>query len=260
MSDDDMNDSNSSGSDSGYENEEALSEDETSNDVQGETARHVKKLKAFGGAMSDILSRKSQIVKGVKLSKKMTKKLKEMENEKDQKSKSENLKSERRKLLEKDLVVPTLKTGNYEKALRKIATRGVVTLFNAIRTHQKAKEDDSSSKKGKKRKRKEVSSSKAKFLEMLKQQKKNGGGKNLKLGGEVSVASSSRMEEEREEEKKGEGWDVLRDDMLMGAKMKDWDKLDGGDKKGKGNSSERGTEDPEEAALWKDVSSSDDEE
>ena len=52
---------------------------------------------------------------------------------------------------------------------------------------------------------------------------------------------------------------MLREDMLTGAKMKDWDKLDGGNtSKGK-KSSERGMEDPEEAALWRDVSSSDDE-
>ena len=96
---------------------------------------------------------------------------------------------------------------------------------------------------------------------MLKQQKKNSGGKNLKLGGEdVSIAPTAGDEKRNgDEEKKGEGWDVLREDMLTGAKMKDWDKLDGGNtSKGK-KSSERGMEDPEEAALWRDVSSSDDE-
>ena len=261
MSDDEMNNDSS---DSGYENEVSSDDDETREIADGETARHVKKLKAFGGAMSEILGRKSQVKKGVVLSKKTTKHLKELKSEKEEKSKTENLKRDRRKLLDKDLVIPTLKTGNYEKALRKIATRGVVTLFNAIRTHQKAKEDDSGSKKGKKRKRKEVSSSKAKFLEMLKQQKKNSGGKNLKLGGEdVTVASTAGDEKRNEEEevkKNGEGWDVLREDMLTGAKMKDWDKLDGGNSKSKGKKvSERGMEDPEEAALWRDVSSSDDE-
>ena len=258
MSDDDeMKYDESSGNESG---EDAGSSDEGEN-LSGETARHVKKLKAFGGAMSEILSRKSQVKKGVVLSKKTTKHLKEMRSEKDEKSKTENLKRDRRKLLSKDLVVPTLKTGNYEKALRKIATRGVVTLFNAIRTHQKAKEDDSGSKKGKKRKRKEVSSSKAKFLEMLKQQKKNSGGKNLKLGGSLSTEGDEKRNEDEEEKKKKkvEGWDVLREDMLTGAKMKDWDKLDDGHTKSSKGKSSSGMEDPEEAALWKDVSSSDDE-
>ena len=60
------------------------------------------------------------------------------------------------------------------------------------------------------------------------------------------ISPNSPDEKEEEVKKNGEGWDVLREDMLTGAKMKDWDKLDGGNtSKGK-KSSERGMEDPEE--------------
>ncbi|OLY78346.1 Ribosomal RNA-processing protein 15 [Smittium mucronatum] len=41
--------------------------------------------------------------------------------------------AEKRKALEKDRVIPTILTIGYEKQLKKIATRGVVQLFNAIK-------------------------------------------------------------------------------------------------------------------------------
>ncbi|KAJ1967772.1 pre-60S ribosomal particles component [Dispira parvispora] len=46
------------------------------------------------------------------------------------------LTNERRKLREKGRVIPDHSNASYEKRLRKVATRGVVKLFNAIRTQQ----------------------------------------------------------------------------------------------------------------------------
>ncbi|KAJ1659989.1 pre-60S ribosomal particles component [Dispira simplex] len=46
------------------------------------------------------------------------------------------LNNERKKLREKGRVIPDYSNASYEKRLRKVATRGVVKLFNAIRTQQ----------------------------------------------------------------------------------------------------------------------------
>ncbi|ORX46236.1 hypothetical protein BCR36DRAFT_298016, partial [Piromyces finnis] len=46
------------------------------------------------------------------------------------------LTAERKRLEEKDRVIPDFTTFEYEKKLRKLATRGVVKLFNAIKTAQ----------------------------------------------------------------------------------------------------------------------------
>ncbi|KAG2171677.1 hypothetical protein INT43_008057 [Umbelopsis isabellina] len=47
------------------------------------------------------------------------------------------LSAEKKALASKDRVIPDYTTMDYEKKLRKVATRGVVKLFNAIRTQQK---------------------------------------------------------------------------------------------------------------------------
>lgn len=48
--------------------------------------------------------------------------------------------AEKKALKEKGRVIPDFTTFEYEKRLRKVATRGVVKLFNAIRTQQKVTE------------------------------------------------------------------------------------------------------------------------
>ncbi|KAG2202812.1 hypothetical protein INT46_009972 [Mucor plumbeus] len=48
--------------------------------------------------------------------------------------------AEKKALKEKGRVIPDFTSFEYEKRLRKVATRGVVKLFNAIRTQQKVTE------------------------------------------------------------------------------------------------------------------------
>ncbi|CAO3653526.1 unnamed protein product [Mucor hiemalis] len=48
--------------------------------------------------------------------------------------------AEKKALKEKGRIIPDFTTFEYEKRLRKVATRGVVKLFNAIRTQQKVTE------------------------------------------------------------------------------------------------------------------------
>uniref|UniRef100_A0A672FTU7 RRP15-like protein n=1 Tax=Salarias fasciatus TaxID=181472 RepID=A0A672FTU7_SALFA len=92
-----------------------------------------------------------------------------------------------------------------EKALQRIATRGVVQLFNAVKKHQKTMDDKLKEVGGSERKKAKIltSVSKKDFIDVL------------------------RGEEGGAEEKPA--WSVLRDDFMMGATMKDWDKESGGE-------------------------------
>jgi len=85
------------------------------------------------------------------------------------------LAAEKKALASKDRVVPDYTTMDYEKKLRKVATRGVVKLFNAIRTQQKvtdvavSRAADSSHTSRAIEKAKNVSTMpKSSFLELLK--------------------------------------------------------------------------------------------
>nr|XP_028580454.1 RRP15-like protein [Podarcis muralis] len=111
-----------------------------------------------------------------------------------------------------------------ERSLQRIATRGVVQLFNAVRKHQqnvseKVKEAGSSERK----RAKLISSvSKRDFINVLRgmegtETEQNAARKTLK----------SKQDESRSEE--GPAWSILRDDFMMGASMKDWDKQSDGE-------------------------------
>lgn len=83
--------------------------------------------------------------------------------------------AEKKALKEKGRIIPDFTTFEYEKALRKVATRGVVKLFNAIRTQQKVTEVAVQSASEKRKtlvaieKAKNVSTmSKSSFLDLLK--------------------------------------------------------------------------------------------
>ncbi|KAG2236631.1 hypothetical protein INT48_000186 [Thamnidium elegans] len=83
--------------------------------------------------------------------------------------------AEKKALKEKGRIIPDFTTFEYEKGLRKVATRGVVKLFNAIRTQQKVTEVAVQSASEKRKtlvsieKAKSVSTmSKSSFLDLLK--------------------------------------------------------------------------------------------
>ncbi|CAO3617039.1 unnamed protein product [Cunninghamella blakesleeana] len=85
------------------------------------------------------------------------------------------LTAEKKKLKNQGRVIPDYTTFEYEKRLRKVATRGVVKLFNAIRTQQKVTEvavEEATITRGTqlaKEKAKNVSTmSKSNFLDLLK--------------------------------------------------------------------------------------------
>ena len=108
-----------------------------------------------------------------------------------------------------------------ERRLAKVATRGVVQLFNAVREQQKSIKSqlDVAGKSTVKRDKVFKSIDKEGFLEVLSGNKR----RLEKSVGRGSVAVKVPKTEIKEEEDES-SWKILRDDFMMGAKMKDWDK------------------------------------
>jgi len=129
-------------------------------------------------------------------------------------------------------VVPT-RGGNAhaEVALKRVATRGVVKLLNAVSQHQKNVSDKMKEERTQGGKDKVVDkvNKPSNFMELLKKnpvEKK----KKRKLDPKAEVKEE---EEGEEEEVGGQKWSVLRDDFMLGSTMKDWDKLESGDDENK---------------------------
>jgi len=119
---------------------------------------------------------------------------------------------------------------NAERTLTRIATRGVVQLFNAVREQQKDMKSQLRQAGGSFRKQEKVlkTINKANFINMLS-------GKAM-VEGEEPAEKKSRLEKEEEDEdeveekeQKQSSWNILRDDFMLGAKMKDWDQESDGD-------------------------------
>ncbi|XP_057262412.1 RRP15-like protein [Pezoporus wallicus] len=116
-----------------------------------------------------------------------------------------------------------VKDRDRERNLQRIATRGVVQLFNAVRTHQK-NVDEKVKKAGRsERQRAKLLSSVSKkdFIDVLRNAEGAKGSKN------PAKAAKSKQGEVKSEE--GPEWNILRDDFMMGASMKDWDKESNGE-------------------------------
>ncbi|XP_034238727.1 RRP15-like protein [Thrips palmi] len=123
------------------------------------------------------------------------------------------------KLRKKDLsegrIKPDILSRDRERALSKIATKGVVQLFNAVREQQKDINKKIKLAKGSVRKEEKILKSvdKVSFLNSLM--------------GAKSVRVEDQIQTKAEEDVKPENpttWNVLRDNFLTGSDMKDWDK------------------------------------
>jgi hypothetical protein len=95
---------------------------------------------------------------------------KKLEDEKIERKAKRQLLQEKRALREKDHKLPAVETMNYEKKLRKVATKGVVQLFNAIKAQQASKSEKFTSKVDKQI---EEQDAKSKFMEMIKSSSEN---------------------------------------------------------------------------------------
>merc|ERR1712241_804647 len=123
--------------------------------------------------------------------------------------------------------LPSVLDRNAEKALSRTATRGVVQLFNAVRDHQKDMKTKLKEAGGSFRKQEKVYQNidKNSFVELLT------GGKPSANPSEPP-AKRQKSEEVKEEEdctSQQSSWNILRDDFMLGAKMRDWDKESDGE-------------------------------
>ncbi|EJK73195.1 hypothetical protein THAOC_05182 [Thalassiosira oceanica] len=120
-----------------------------------------------------------------------------------------------------------------ERTHRRIATRGVVALFNAISKHRAAVAAEAAAKEEEKRRLREegalirkkkeeekaaVSTSKFGFLDMIKKSASTSKGES---------SSDKKADEQAISDAKAStvGWNALKDDYMMGSKLKDWDKM-----------------------------------
>ncbi|XP_055359447.1 RRP15-like protein isoform X2 [Betta splendens] len=112
-----------------------------------------------------------------------------------------------------------VKNRETERALQRIATRGVVQLFNAVRKHQKTMEHKIQELGGSERKKAKILSlvSKKDFIDVLRRNE----------GVAVESSRTERHTTSAAEEKPT--WSVLTDEFMMGANMKDWDKASDGE-------------------------------
>ncbi|XP_072265976.1 RRP15-like protein [Pyxicephalus adspersus] len=102
-----------------------------------------------------------------------------------------------------------------DRNLQRVATRGVVQLFNAVRTHQSKVNDKLQEAGNSERKRSKLMSSVSKkdFIDVLR-------GKETKSDQKVKRESKKNTAKKEDSSE----WNILRDDFMMGASMKDWDK------------------------------------
>uniref|UniRef100_A0A8C3T5L1 RRP15-like protein n=2 Tax=Chelydra serpentina TaxID=8475 RepID=A0A8C3T5L1_CHESE len=106
-----------------------------------------------------------------------------------------------------------------ERNFQRIATRGVVQLFNAVRKHQKNVDEKVKEAGNSNRKRAKLMSSVSKkdFINMLRGSE---GAKREQSTSGTTLKSKQGEVKSHEEP----AWNILRDDFMMGASMKDWDK------------------------------------
>ncbi|KAM9425293.1 RRP15-like protein [Pholidichthys leucotaenia] len=164
-------------------------------------------------AMAKILKKKSGATKGSILVKnKELSKIKARERQEQEKRKKQADKKQAWEMMfrEKPDIVKDRET---ERALQRIATRGVVQLFNAVKKHQKSVKEEVKGAGGSERKKAKILSSISKrdFIDVLRG---TGGGTRVPRKTEKDAAADVDPP----------AWSVLRDDFMMGATMKDWDK------------------------------------
>ncbi|XP_037956422.1 RRP15-like protein [Teleopsis dalmanni] len=151
----------------------------------------------------------------------------EIKEEKPDKDELDDKLTQRKNVQLQLRVKPTWKDIERERTLRKIATKGVVQLFNAVRMQQKDLQNQLD-EAGKLDSRQEAvlnNINKRKFLDVLMS------GKRAKSEAvDNSIKNEIKGESSSDEEQNGGGthkkkseWNVLRDDFMTNKKIKHWD-------------------------------------
>ncbi|KAL4238981.1 pre-60S ribosomal particles component [Mactra antiquata] len=125
-----------------------------------------------------------------------------------------------------------------ERNLQKVATRGVVQLFNAVRKQQKVVEEEIEMVGKSERKKDKVMEgmTKDKFLSILKGTA-NTNVQNTPVEDKPTDNGSAEQDDDDDDDDDDDyddsindkKWGALRDDYMMGAKIKDWGKQDSDD-------------------------------
>lgn len=202
------------------------SEDESSgSDGETRAVRFAEGSNAFRAAFSRIMEKKvADDALGPVLSAHKKLIAKKLDEEAEFKVKSE-AKKEKRLLREKGHVKPESFFDAKDKSLIRLATKGVVKLFNAVSKAQSVQAGFNVSKaKDAKAARKE---SKAAFLSELRRENQPNSFKPGQFSSIKSHSSSIMEAKNGQQESANEtGWAALRDDfMLTSSKLKDWDKI-----------------------------------
>jgi hypothetical protein len=141
-----------SGDDSVDETKDDNDGDEDYDDVDpNEIPAHANQ-DGFAQMLSKILNQnvdKNKIVNPV-LAKRKTSIMKELEANAVDKERVKELRKERELSKKRQLVIPDVSTANYERQLKKLATKGVVSLFNAVaklKREEAAEEQDDDNNK-----------------------------------------------------------------------------------------------------------------
>ncbi|NP_001088396.1 ribosomal RNA processing 15 homolog S homeolog [Xenopus laevis] len=203
----------SDGGSSSDGNDESDHEDEVTKDDQ-EFFEDENANKGWADAMAKILNKKVSERKATAILVK-SKALEKEKLEKQEKKKQFDTKRQWEMMcrVKPDVV----KDKETERNMQRIATRGVVQLFNAVRTHQSNVNDKLKDAGRSERKRSKLMSSVSKrdFIDVLR-------GKESK--GEQTTAMKKGVKKVTVKAENEPGWNILRDDFMMGASMKDWDK------------------------------------
>ncbi len=228
-SESDSDDGNSVSSNSNANSIDDDSNDDADNsDNVSSSDREVDNAKSNDGLadmMKKILNQNVPSTKQPVLAKRKTQLMKEIENQKGEKSRLQKLRKERKLKKEKQLVIPDVLSMVYEKQLKKLATRGVVALFNAIAKAKKdslapPEEDDNKVSKASNGINKIPSKAKPSLKQITQDNFLNLLSKNENNKQDNSVTNESINE------KSDKSWSVLKDNFFVGNNMtlKDWDK------------------------------------
>ena len=137
--------------------EEEQDEDDEGNDVGDYDDEYMEEEEEGGGkvkrdGLADMMSKILNQNIGDKvpvLAKRKTTMMKEMEGKQGDAERLKRQRIEKRAEREKQLVVPDHTSADFERQLRKLATRGVVALFNAVAKSKKEAADKEAAEKSK---------------------------------------------------------------------------------------------------------------
>ncbi|XP_060937219.1 RRP15-like protein [Limanda limanda] len=201
------------GGSTGEEGDDADDDGDDGDKEEGKVEGEGNTNAGWAEAMAKILGKKTAPSKSIILVKnKELDKMKERERQEQQERKKQVDEKRSWEMMsrEKPDIVVDRET---ERALQRIATRGVVQLFNAVKKHQKNVDDKVKEVGGSERKKAKIlgTVSKRDFIDVLRRTEEGPRG----TGTSTDTAAAA-------EEKPA--WSALRDDFMMGATMKDWDK------------------------------------